>query len=105
MKTTIDIPEELYRRVKVRSAMEGRPLRSVTLELLQNWLEAAPLEASPPAPSVLTQAELDAAPWLAITRRYVKPGMSHDMDAIRDAIAKGWASEIAEKLSLTKAKR
>lgn len=104
MKTTIDIPDELYRRVKIRSAMEGRPLRSVTLELLRNWL-AAPLEETPPAPSDLTQAELDAAPWLAITRRYVKPGMSHNMEAVREAIARGWSSEIAEKLSLAKAKR
>jgi len=104
MKTTIDIPDDLYRRVKVRCAMGGRPLRAVTIELLQNWLDAPPIQEPPPVASELTQAELDAAPWLAISRRYVKPGMSHDMEAIREAIAKGWGAEIAEKLSLTKTK-
>jgi len=99
MKATLDIPDDLYRRVKARSAMEGRPLRSVAVQLFQNWLDALPVPELQPTPS-LTQAELDDAPWLAITQPYVKPGMSHDMDDIRAAIAKGWATEIAEKLSL-----
>lgn len=100
MKATLDIPDDLYRRVKARSAMEGRPVRSVAVQLFQNWLDgsAAPEAQSPP--SELTEAELAAAPWLAITRPYIKPGMSHDMREIRAAIAKGWAAEVAEKLSL-----
>ncbi len=100
MKATLDIPDELYRRVKARSAMEGRPVRSVALELFQNWLDGPAASEPEPPLSELTQAELDAAPWLAITRRYIKPGMSHDMNEIRAAIAKGWAAEVAEKLSL-----
>ena len=99
MKATLDIPDDLYRRVKARSAMEGRPLRSVAIQLFQNWLDALPAPELQPTPS-LTQAELDDAPWLAITQPYVKPGMSDDMDDIRAAIAKGWATEIAEKISL-----
>ena len=39
MKATIDIPDELYRRVKARSALEGRRVRDVTIELYQRWLE------------------------------------------------------------------
>jgi hypothetical protein len=104
MKATLDIPDDLYRRVKARSAMEGRPLRSVAMELFQNWLDGPPTPAVHPPPSELTQAELDAAPWLAITRPYIKPGMSHEMDDVRAAIAKGWAAEIAEKLNLPPAK-
>lgn len=100
MKATLDIPDDLYRRVKARSAMEGRPLRSVAVQLFQNWLDALPAPELQPTPSELTQAELDDAPWLAITQPYVKPGMSHDMDDIRAAIAKGWATEIAGKISL-----
>jgi len=99
MKATIDLPDDLYRRVKARSAMEGRPVRAVAVELFQNWLDApTPL---PPVPTDLTQAELAAAPWLSITRRYVRPGMSHDLDDIRAAIAKGWAAESAGKYHLS----
>ena len=49
MKATIDVPDELYRRVKARSALLGRAVREVTIELYQRWLEEAP--ASTPAQS------------------------------------------------------
>jgi hypothetical protein len=88
MKATIDIPDELYRQVKARSAMEGRPLRAVAMELFQNWL-AAPRETVSKSLAV----ETTAAPWLAITRPYLKPGMKHDMESIRAAIAKGRAGD------------
>ncbi len=104
MKATLDIPDDLYRRVKARSAMEGRPVRSVAVELFQNWLDGPQKPATQPPATELTQAELDAAPWLAITRPYIKPGMSHDMDEIREAIAKGWAAESAEKLGFSRPK-
>ena len=38
MKTTIDIPDDLYRQVKARSALEGRAIREVTIELYRRWL-------------------------------------------------------------------
>jgi len=38
MKTTLEIPDELYRHVKAKSALEGRPVREVTVALYQNWL-------------------------------------------------------------------
>ncbi len=39
MKATIEIPEDLYRQVKARSALEGRAIREVTIELYQAWLK------------------------------------------------------------------
>ncbi len=39
MKTTIDIPEEVYRRVKAKSALQGRRVREVTLDLYRRWLD------------------------------------------------------------------
>jgi hypothetical protein len=95
---TLDIPDDLYRRVKARSALEGRPIRSVAVELFNNWLAASPAPAVQPPPCGLTQADRDAAPWLAITQPYVKPGLSHAMDDIRVALAKGWSVEIVEKI-------
>lgn len=38
MKATIDIPDELYRKVKAKTAEQGRKVRDVTIELFQNWL-------------------------------------------------------------------
>ena len=98
MKATLEIPDDLYRRVKARSAMEGRPMRSVAVQLFQNWLDALPAPEGQPAPPALTPAELEAAPWLALTQPYVKPGLSHDMEDIRAALAKGWAAEMADKM-------
>lgn len=35
----MDIPEEVYRRVKAKSALEGRRVREVTLDLYRRWLD------------------------------------------------------------------
>jgi hypothetical protein len=46
MKATIDIPDDLYRKVKAKSALEGRPIRAVTVELYRRWLaEDAPVSS------------------------------------------------------------
>lgn len=42
MKATINIPDDLYRRVKAKSALEGRRIREVTVELYSRWLEGEP---------------------------------------------------------------
>ncbi len=38
MKATIDVPDDLYRRVKAKSALEGRAVREVTIVLYRRWL-------------------------------------------------------------------
>lgn len=38
MKATIEIPDDLYRRVKAKSALQGRAVREVTIELYRRWL-------------------------------------------------------------------
>jgi hypothetical protein len=45
MKATIEVPDELYRRVKARAASLGRPVREVTIELYRRWLGDIPPEA------------------------------------------------------------
>jgi hypothetical protein len=61
MKVTIDIPDSLYRQVKTRSAMEGRSVRDVTIELFRGWLALGP-----PAGSETARDRMDAAEtWLA----------------------------------------
>ena len=90
--------------------MEGRPVRSVAVELFQHWLDDAPTEI-PSVPAAETTApkykptRFDNGPWLEYTRKYIRPGMSHDLAEIDEAIAKGWAAEVAGKLGLSEPKK
>jgi hypothetical protein len=43
MRTTIDIPDELYRTLKARAALNGRPVREVVTQFIDQGLRAAPL--------------------------------------------------------------
>ena len=94
MKATLDIPDDLYRQVKARSALEGRPIRSVAIELFQKWLHNEADETSC-ATNKTSPAEIAEFPWLAISQKYVKPGMSHEMDDIRESIHRARAAEAA----------
>ncbi len=100
MKATFDIPDLLYRRVKARSAIEGRPLRSVAVELFQKWLEN-PSTAAVVEDGQASTEEFAKYPWLVIAQRHASPDISPDMDAIRESIAQGWAAETKEKLAST----
>ena len=42
MKATIEIPDELYQKVKVKSALEGRPVREVAIALFRSWVDKQP---------------------------------------------------------------
>ena len=41
MRTTLDIPDETYRRLKIKAANEGVPVRQIVLRGIQNELEPA----------------------------------------------------------------
>ena len=45
MKTSIDVPDDLYRKVKSKSALEGRAVRDVAIALFADWVGAS-VEAS-----------------------------------------------------------
>ncbi len=78
MKATIDIPDELYRRVKARSALEGRRIREVTIELYRGWLEGEP-----------ARSDMQADQWLADWFRLAD-------DTLKDAPTKSTARSILE---------
>lgn len=44
MKTTLDLPDDLFRSIKLKAAREGRSIKDVTTELLRRAL-ATPAEA------------------------------------------------------------
>ena len=54
-----------------------------------------PRKEAKPGEDTLTEADYKKSPWLKISRKYIKPGMSHEMDDIRAAIARGSATELA----------
>lgn len=45
MRTTIDIPDETYRELKIKAAREGKPLREIMLHAIER--ELGPAEAQP----------------------------------------------------------
>lgn len=73
MKATIEIPDDLYRRVKAKSALQGRTVREVTMELYQTWLVDAPVTTAAPSPEQWLEE------WLKLADEYMQdapPGPS-----------------------------
>ena len=95
MKATIDLPDEIYRRVKAKSALEGRAIREVAAELFQSYLEA-------PAPAPRTGAPATETgrgpqpPWFGLARKHIRAGVSHEWSEIRKGLERGWAEEATE---------
>jgi hypothetical protein len=59
MKTTIDLPPELVRALKIRAVNEGRKMKDLAAELLHRGLASpsAPPTRQPPKPRIVTQAD------------------------------------------------
>jgi len=55
MKTTIEVPDELYRRAKAEAALRGRKLRDLVEEGLRLVLEAPPKARRRPSLAGLTR--------------------------------------------------
>lgn len=49
MKTTLEIPDDLMRAIRMRAAREERTLKDVTTELLRRGLNTPPAPQSPPS--------------------------------------------------------
>jgi hypothetical protein len=48
MKTTLELPDELMRAIKVRAAATDRKLKDVVAELITRGLQTPPPAAAPP---------------------------------------------------------
>ncbi len=101
MKATMEIPDGLYREVKVKSAKEGHSVRSVTLMLYDGWLHGTLVVPPPvsPAHPKGRNAQGNSLPCFAVGRRFVRRNADgpHDMAAIRKSIAAGRASSDAAR--------
>jgi hypothetical protein len=48
MRTTVELPDPLFRELKARAAFEGRSLKSLMQELLERGLRQPPPPGTPP---------------------------------------------------------
>lgn len=92
MKATMQIPDEMYREVKAKSALEGRSVRSVTVMLYASWLHG--LVPDPEMASEISTVKPRGGkrPNLAcfgVGRHFVRKNANgpHDMASIRESIA------------------
>ncbi len=86
----MEIPDELYRQVKAKSALEGRPVREVTVELFRRYVGLN--ESSGLVPGDRETRQIDGEPvpeWFGVLRRSSRGVKRHDMEAIRESIARG----------------
>jgi len=91
MKATIDIPEELHRKVKAKSALEGRSVREVTVQLFRQWVGEAEDESGG-ATSTSGERARSKPRWFGALRAYADNADGHhDMDTIRESITRGRA--------------
>jgi hypothetical protein len=96
MKATIDIPDDLYRRVKAKSALEGRPVREVTVQLFRSWVGET--QRAPGTERATRGGGKTRPPWFGSLRRYARNARGrHDMQAVRESIARGRAAARADQ--------
>ena len=88
MKATIDIPDELYRQVKAKSALRGQAVREVAIHLFRGWVGQED-EAHATANSAVK--EQSAPSWFGGARHYANRVRKHDMATIRRSIERGRA--------------
>lgn len=92
MKATIEVPDELYRLVKAKSALEGRAVREVTVELYQLYVGQAEAPVAKAGEAAATRGQMKdrAMPsWFGVLGKTARSVTRHEMSAIRESIARG----------------
>ncbi len=83
MKATFQIPDALYREVKVQTAREGRTMREVAISLFEQWLRER--KSAPLVPTVDWHGF--QSPLAHLVREETT---DHSVDAIRESITRHW---------------
>ena len=101
MKATIDIPDDLFRRVEEKSALQGLPVDAVVAELLRRGLDDGPTEIQGAArasnlPAPTGQTRRQRAKQLP-TPEWLKNWFRAADDAFKDAPPGPTAREILER--------
>ena len=83
MRTTLDIPDTMYRRIKTRTAQEGSTVRAITLVLYSQWLGDEPRTEATRQP----RSRRPKTPsWFGCVK--VDPNLPHAMASIRESIVR-----------------
>lgn len=94
MKATIDIPDDLYRQVKAKSALEGYAIREVAISLFQNWVDPAARTTPRDTPLSFKDRSQPPPAWFGALRKYAHHAKGrYDMDSVRRSIARGRAEK------------
>lgn len=72
----------MYRRIKTRTAQEGRTVRSITLVLYSQWLDDGPRDKDA---RQTAEKRPRTPPWFGSVK--VDPNLPHDMASVRESIA------------------
>lgn len=79
MRTTLDLPEELFRSLKARAAMDGTTLKDLVERLVRAGLAASERGGAPRSPSRLP-------PPVRGGRRKMKAYSNADLAALADSL-------------------
>jgi hypothetical protein len=82
MRTTLDIPDAMYRRIKARTAQEGSTVRAITLVLYSQWLGDVQRDKSV---QQTVHKKLRTPSWFGSVK--VDPNLPHDLASVRESIA------------------
>ena len=99
MKTTLEIPDSLFRQAKVKAAMDGRKMKDLVAEGLAFVLADAGSAAMQPHSSAEpARSAHDAKPatpsWYGVFAPYARRARAgSDMKSIRASIARGIVAE------------
>ena len=92
MKTTLDIPDALYRRFKMKTAMNGETVRNATLAFIASYVNgrAVGLDGNGvPQEPARNGEEPELPAWAGLAVPYIRKHLDgpHDMASIRRSIS------------------
>jgi hypothetical protein len=96
MKTTMEIPDDLYRKLKARSAAQGKTVREVVVNLVQDWLK----DSRKGGTGTMEQsaAETHEEDKTAELRRWLDIGLAYDDEAPPGPSAMDYIREDRDRL-------
>ena len=80
MKASIDIPDELYRRIKAKTAGDGCKIRDVTIGLFRQWIDG----------EIVTPEKKDHAPGPVPTVSSEDLRRFPDIESVGEAFPRGY---------------
>ncbi|MEI6739304.1 MAG: hypothetical protein WCK74_03240 [Gemmatimonadaceae bacterium] len=89
MKTSIDLPDELYRQVKSKSALEGRTVREVATTLFEGWVTSR----TPSDLAAASGSDVEQVPTESPTVAYLQ-----QLDALGAALEASGATGLVAQL-------